>query len=284
MAKDLGVDQGTVRKRMKKFQEQRVLKGWYLGVNPGLIGQDVFYAWFEIENEFDKDEAIERLLSLPSLERTCNYLGSKLKMILLCDKGTETEKMVDQLARLAGAQATLRHHAFLEGPALHPTKTDLAIIGNLQADPWKPYSTVAKELGLSAKTVKRRVEKLSEDGGVYMLPIIDLKALHGIIAVDLIVDYVSKESRPKVNERVASYVKEELMFSGRFGPIGYFSLMVQNVSKVEQITKWVKRQPGVREAQADVLQEVVLNRNHFEKGRIPAVSPQVRRNSIPLIK
>lgn len=108
-----------------------------------------------------------------------------------------------------------------------------------------------------------------------MLPIIDLKALHGIIAVDLIVDYVSKESRPTVNERIASYVKEELMFSGRFGPTGYFSLMVPNASQVEQITKWVKRQSGVREAHADVLQDVVLNRNHFEKWQIPTVSPQI---------
>jgi len=266
MAKELGVDQGTIRKRMKRFQEQRILKGWYLGINPGLTGQDVIYSWFTVENESEKEDIIERLLSLPNLERTCSYLGSNLKMVLLCNKGTNIVEMMDQLRRLTGSHAIMRHHAFLEVPALHPGETDLAIIGILRRDPWKPYSTVAKELALSARTVKRRVEKLSEEGGIYMLPIIDLKALQGIIAVDLTVDYVSKESRSMANEQITAYVKEKLMFSGSIGPIGYFSLMVPNVSQVEQMVKWVKRQAGVREAQADVLQDVVLNRSHFEKG------------------
>ncbi len=269
MAREVGVDQATIRKRMKKLQEQRVLKGWYLGVNPGLTGQNVIYAWFTIESESDKEDAIERLLSLPSLERTCNYLGSGLKMILLCDKGTVNEKMLDQLVRLAGSGAILRHHAFLEVPALHPTETDLAIVGSLRRDPWKQYSVVAKELGLSARTVKRRIEKLSEDGEIYMLPIIDYRALQGTIPVDLTVEYVTKESRSTVNERITSYLKEELMFSGRFGPTGYFSLMVPNVSQAEQIAKWVRRQAGVRQAHANILQDVVLNRSHFERVPLP---------------
>ncbi len=268
MAKAIGVDQATVRKRIKKLQEQRVLKGWYLGVNPGLTGQDVVYAWFNVENESGKEDAIERLLTLPSLERTCNYLGTKLKMIALCDKGT-AEKTLDQLVRLAGTQAVLRQHAFLEVPAIRLSETDLAIIGSLRRDPWKPYSAVAKELGLSTRTVKRRAEKLSEDGEIYMLPIIDYRALQGIIPVDLIVDYASRETRSTVNERITSYIKEELMFSGRFGHKGYFSLMVPNVSQVEQIAKWVRRLEGVREAHADALQEVVLNRSHFERMPLP---------------
>ncbi len=268
MARELGVDQAPVRKRMKRLQEQRVLKGWYLGVNPGLAGQDVIYAWFTIEDESDKVKAIERLLSLSSLERTCNYVGSELKMILLCDKGTVKEKMLGQLVRLAGSQAILRHHAFLEVPAVHLAETDSAIVGCLRQDPWKPYSTVGRELSLSARTVKRRVEKLSEDGGIYMLPIIDYRALQGIIPVDLIVDYVSKETRSTANERILSYLKEELMFSGRFGPTGYFSLMVPNASQVEQIAGWVRRQAGVRQAHANILQDVVLNPSHFQRARL----------------
>src|SRR5512146_828736 len=114
IAKQLGVDQGTIRTRMKRFQEQRILKGWYLGVNPGLAGQDVIYSWFAIENESDKEGIIRRLLSLPELERVCNYLGPKLKMVLLCDKGADIGKTIDRLRMLAGSQAIMRHHAFLE--------------------------------------------------------------------------------------------------------------------------------------------------------------------------
>ena len=265
MARELGVDQATIRKRIKKFQERRILKGWYLGMNPGLTGQDVFYCWFALENESEKEGVTERLLSLPDLERVCNYLGPTIKMVLICDKGVDIDGVRNQLSRLAGSRAIMRSHSFLEVPPLNLGETDLRIIGSLRSDPWRPYRIVAKELGLSPRTVKRRVERLSEEGRIYMLPVIDLKALQGAIPVDLIVEYASGESRASVNELITVHVKEELMFSGNFGPVGYFSLMVPNVARVEQIVGWVRRQAGVRHAQADVLQDVILNKSHFQK-------------------
>ena len=44
IGKELGVDQGTVRQRMKKFEEQRILRGWYRGASPGLTGHNVAHA------------------------------------------------------------------------------------------------------------------------------------------------------------------------------------------------------------------------------------------------
>ncbi len=76
--------------------------------------------------------------------------------------------------------------------------------GDVRRDPWKAYSTLADELGLSARAAKRRVEKLSEEGEVYMLPIVDYRVLQGIVPVDLIVDYASRELKPAVSQRIRS--------------------------------------------------------------------------------
>jgi hypothetical protein len=92
-----------------------------------------------------------------------------------------------------------------------------------------------------------------------MLPIVDLKALQGIIPMDLVVDYVSRESRAKVNELITSHVKENLVFSDCVGPRGYFALAVPNVSQVEHIARWVMQQSGVKEVHSAAIQEVVLN-------------------------
>ena len=64
MGKDLGVDQGTIRKRIRRFQENHILKGWYLGVNPGVEGNDIVHGWFEVKGESAKCELIGRLLSV----------------------------------------------------------------------------------------------------------------------------------------------------------------------------------------------------------------------------
>jgi len=126
--------------------------------------------------------------------------------------------------------------------------------------------------------VKRRVAKLSEDGAIYLLPNIDLKALQGIVSAEVVVDYASRESRAPVNKQLATYLNESLVFSNTSGPFGYFALVFPNVSHVEQIARWVGHLQGVRGVRTLVLQDVILNQRHYEtKGKTSGVRPQTHR-------
>ena len=264
MAKDLNVDQGTIRSRMKKLQESHVLRGWYLGVSPGVSGRDVIHEWLVGESPSRKADLTRRLLSLDDVERVCNYLGPRVSLVLLSQSGTDPDLSLERLAAATGLRGALRRQAFIPVPPRRLKKTDAAIVESLRADPWKPYSSVAKELRLSSKTVKRRVTQLADSGAIYMLPIIDLKALDGITPMELVVEYCSTQSREAVNRAVLLRIKENLIFSDVSGPHGYFALAVPNVSQVEQIAEWVGQQKGVREVHSGALQEVALNRKHYE--------------------
>jgi DNA-binding Lrp family transcriptional regulator len=265
MAKDLGVDQGTVRKRMKRLQEQGVIRGWYLGVSPGLTGHDVVHAWVEVENEDAKGDLVARLLQVPDIERACSYLGPKVSVVLFSKKGTDPDAKQEHLAKLVGRLGVLHRQGVVPIGVRTLRQTDAAIVAALCRNPWRSFAGTAEEIGVSERTIKRRVTRLSEEGAIYMLPIVDLKALQGIVPVELRVDYSSKESRALVNSQVASHVKDGLLFSDSSGPFGYFALMVPNVSKVEETERWVRGLKGVAKARAEVLQDVILNRKHYEE-------------------
>ncbi|MGA2664130.1 MAG: Lrp/AsnC family transcriptional regulator [Nitrososphaerales archaeon] len=280
MAKDLGVDQGTIRSRIKKFQEQGVLRGWYLGNSPGITGQSVIYAWLRVEPEAGKEEVIEKLLSVENIERVCNYFGPKVSLILLHKNESNPDSALERLASLTGLGESVHLQAAVRVPPYEIKRTDAALIDVLRRDPWIPDSVAAKAVGISAKSVKRRVTGLSEDGVIYTLPIIDLKALQGIIPMELAVDYASLESRAEVNGLIVSRVRENLVFSNYTGPYGYFALAVPNISQVELITRWVRRLKGVRDARSDALQDVVLNRKHYESRReLVKLEPEGKRVS-----
>ena len=282
IAKDLGVDQGTVRKRIKRLQEQRVLRGWYLGMNPGLTGHDVVHAWVGVENEDAKGDLISKLLSDPDTERACNYLGPKLSVVLFSKKGTDSDAAMERLSRVVGRLGVLHKQGVVPIPAKSLKKTDGAIIASLCRDPWKSFASVAGELRVSEKTVKRRVAKLAGEGDIYMLPIVDLKALQGLVPVELVVDYISKDSRTSVNMHVVSHVRESLLFSDTSGPFGYFALIVPSISQVEQIERWVRQLDGVSKARAEVLQDVLLNRKHYEEwSAILSPSQDVHQMLVP---
>ena len=269
MGKDLGVDQGTIRKRIRRFQENRILKGWYLGVNPGVGGNDIVHGWFEVEGESAKSELIGRLLSVAEVERACNYLGPKISIVLFTKKGKDCEETLERLTGMLGPGVRLHKQGVIVTSSPQLKKTDLEIVASLRRDPWKPFASVSDEIGLSARTIKRRVARLSEEGVIYMLPIIDLRALQGTIPVELLVDYVSSDAKGLANERIASRIKERLVFSNVSGPYGYFALLVPNVAEVEQIVHWASQLRGIRRVHADLLQDVILNRMHYERERLP---------------
>lgn len=282
MAKDLRVDQGTIRSRMKKFQEQRILKGWYLGVSPALTGNNVAHVWLEVEPERDKRSLIDELVSVQGVERVCNYLGPRISLVLLYRKEKDLESSLKRISKLTRSNRVF--HTQGVGSVSYPnlTATDAAIILSLQEDPWKPYTVVAKELRFSAKTVKRRVTRLSEAGAIYILPDLDLKALEGIIPTEMVVSYVSGKPKAEVTERIASHISGELVFSQISGSRGYFALAVPNVSMVEGIGRWVKQQNGVSDVHTEVLQDVVLNPNHYRPQRL-AVGREEGREPSPRV-
>jgi hypothetical protein len=84
------------------------------------------------------------------------------------------------------------------------------------------------------------------------------------------VGYASPDSRTAANERITSYLREALLFAHVSESHGVFVLTVSNVSQVEQVAKWVRKQKGVKDANALLLQEAILNRNHYEDWRAPA--------------
>ncbi len=265
IARELKVDQGTVRSRMKKFQETGVLKGWYLGVSPGVTDHYVASAWFIIDDQSAKTELAERLLSLPNVERVCNYLGPKISLVLLYKKGTSPDPLLKTIEKLAGPDRVLYKREIVQVLSQPLKQMDSEIIGCLRKDPWKPHSSIAKELGLSARTVKRRVTRLSEDGTIYSLPIINLKAFEGVIPMELIVGYEPLDSRHAVNKRIKSHIGDALVFSDTSGPYGYFAIVVPNIANVEKIANWVTQQNGVKDVHSDALQEVYLNQTHYEE-------------------
>jgi DNA-binding Lrp family transcriptional regulator len=248
IAKELGVDQGTIRSRMKKLQEQRVLRGWYLGISPAVTGHSVLHAWFEVESGREKAALIEQLLSVRGVERVCNYLGPRISLVLLHSDEKDLEAYMDRISKLARRSRLFHAQGVVPRNRQSLTQTDEAVIGSLQEDPWKPYSVVARELGISARTVKRRVTRLSEAGVIYMLPDVDLKVLQGIIPVELVVAYGEDVRRAGVNAMIASKIRDDLVFSRLSDSHAYFALMVPNISAVEELESWVRRLDGVSDA------------------------------------
>jgi len=263
MARDLKVDQATVRARMKKFRANHVLRGWTLGVNPGIRGQRVGQVWLGVK-ETEKSDVTGALLSANEVERVCNYFGPLLSFVYLFEERADPDQITERLLRKLRHRITVLREGVIPVPRLDLKDTDESIVRSLGSDPWKPYLKVAEEVRTSSKTVARRVARLSEQGAIYMLPVVDLKALGGIIPAELVVEYSSSGSKKIANEQIAGHIGGNLVFSDVSGPYGYFALLVENLSQLERIADWSRKVAGVMGARVAALQDVILSPKYYQ--------------------
>jgi DNA-binding Lrp family transcriptional regulator len=143
------------------------------------------------------------------------------------------------------------------------TESDWKIIGSLQEDPWKPYSAISKELKISSKTVKRRVEALAKSAAVYLLADVNMRAVEGIIPVDLLIFYENRSNtnsalKEKTRLQIAEYLGDQLVFfDPNFAPnIDHFALILSSISKSQEIRKWVSGRDGVKQSDMSILLDV----------------------------
>ena len=273
IAKSIKIDQHAIRNRIRKLQEQGVIKRWYIVVNPTLFGLKTAFLQLFLPPNSDKDEIMQRISSsFPNMGFLCNHLEPKLIVILYYNDTRDLDDDVDKLMKITKAIHVNKMPKFFTECRARLTASDWKIIASLLQDPWKPYSAISKELKISSKTVKRRVEALAKDGAVYLLADVNMRTVECAIPADLIVFYENRDnmnSAPKEKTRlqIAEYLKDELvLFDPNFAPdIDHFGLILSSISKSQEIQKWVSGKEGVKQSDISILLDVFPRLKLYEE-------------------
>jgi DNA-binding Lrp family transcriptional regulator len=255
VSRKLGIDEMTVRNRLQKFHKTGFLKGWRLLVSPALLGVNMVQLLVEVRSS-SKEDLIEKVRLLPGMAAIIGHVGSSMYVIFACpDKGS-LEKQIALIEQLAGAKSPACLSVRFPNCNLRLSHTDVEIIGALTSDPRKMYSAVAKEVGVSSRTVKRRMGRIIRGKAVFMIPSMDPSALEGAMVVDLLVRYSGSEGTSAVKERILSELDDCLIRAEMGDPdYGLFNLIVTRVSAVREIPKRVRSIEGVAFVRIDIVQD-----------------------------
>lgn len=275
IAKSVQIDQHAIRNRIRKLQEQGVIRRWYIAVNPTLFGLRTAALQIFLPDNSDKDGIMQRISSSFSnnMAFLCNHLEQKLIIILYYRNTRELDDNIDKLMKITNALYVNKLPKLFTECRAKLTGSDWKIISSLQQDPWKPYSAISKELNISPKTVKRRIEALARDGAVYLMVDLNMKSVEGVIPADLLVFYENSHNNinstlaDKTRLQIAEYLGDQLMYSEpNFAPgMDHFGLILSNISKSQEIQKWACGKEGVKQAHVSVLLDVFPQYKLYEE-------------------
>jgi DNA-binding Lrp family transcriptional regulator len=273
LAKSIKIDQHAIRNRIRRLQKQGIIRRWYIAVNPAIFGLKTATLQIFLPDNSYKDVIMQRISSsFPNMAFLCNHLEPNLLVILYYRDAKDLDHDMDKLMKITKATHVNKMPKLFTEYGAKLTESDWKIIGSLQEDPWKPYWAVSKELKISSKTVKRRVEALERGAAVYLLADVNMRVVEGIIPADLLIFYENRSNinsavKDKTRLQIAEYLGDQLIFfDPNFAPnIDHFALILSSISKSQEIQKWAGEREGVKQSDINILLDVFPRLELYEE-------------------
>src|SRR5579875_569812 len=234
IARKVGVDEETVRNRVARMREARILKGWELVINPHLIGRESASLELEVQNASAKNAAIEQIKLIDGVISILDFHGASLQVGIYYRHERALAKQISLMESICGCKHSM-----------------------LWKDPRKKLADIAFDAKASTRTVNRRLNLMVERYAFFLHALIDLKKVGGLAYRMLL---YSKEPRKKekIDELIADKIGEKVEWSYTFSEeYSMFVLYCENVTEAKEISDLVRNADGVSALRMDIIENQI---------------------------
>jgi DNA-binding Lrp family transcriptional regulator len=184
IARKLEVDEETVRRRILRAEQRGLLGGWELLLNPYLIGREPVAMELKVagSDNAKKLRVIQQIKLVDGVLFIIDLQGEGLNVVLYCESEQAISRRTALISSISGEKdpLILRKVGFPRCD-LPLTRTDLLILKSLRRDPRKDTAAVASEIGVSARTVERRISVLTANRAFFHLLRPDFRRAEGTV-------------------------------------------------------------------------------------------------------
>jgi DNA-binding Lrp family transcriptional regulator len=243
----------TVNYRYKRLQKSGALSDWHLILNPSFFGRSVLDVVVDVQPESEKADMIRKLKLVDGVIMILNFFGRALKILTMYSTNESRSRTVELISRITNADRITQSRMPLPlSRTKLLTETDVQIIGALSKDARKSSALVAKELGLSTRTVRNRTDRLRQENTIFTFPSLNIYGIAGLIPVYLSYAYC-KGAKSSVDRAMLTHFESSYLWGGFYDlDRGFIMLDAPTMGDVPRILEWAKSQPGIASARIDI--------------------------------
>jgi DNA-binding Lrp family transcriptional regulator len=250
VAAGLDVDEETIRNRLKNMNDVQFLRGWQLILNPALLGREAAIVELHVDESESKPEVISRLSLLPGVILIDDFYGRGLAVSTLYENHSTLERQVRLMASLCRGPAPVSWKLGFPPCELTPTRTDWRIMQALRRDGRGRLSDVARNLRLSTRTVKRRMNQLVDGSAFYLDPVLSLENVGGVRCRFWVTSETSWKQA--VDKAILSGLPRIISTHTAPPEHSLFVAQLSNLREVDERLLWMKQLGGVREVRSTI--------------------------------
>ncbi len=250
----VGTDKMTVSYRYKKLQESGCMSSWSLLVNPAFFGYRVEEVMLDVQPQSGKSDMIKKLKLVHEITGLVDFYGTGLRLFVIYNSDASRSRTIELICRITNAEKIIQSRMALpRSETKQLTVTDVAIIRALSDNARKSPQVVARELGLSTKTVRNRVERLRRENTIFPFPILNVECVPGLIPIYISYVYTNSEAKASADRAVLSHFDANYIIGSFPDPeVGNILLGASSMADVNEFSTWTKSQPGIASVRVDI--------------------------------
>jgi DNA-binding Lrp family transcriptional regulator len=253
IAAKLGVDEETVRNRVKHLRDVGFLLGYRLVPNPTLLGRVFASLRIEFQDRESKQAAIPRLAQMDGVINIGSAYDTSVLVTVLADQDQDFSKLIVGLG--VEGEVSWVPGLGLRTTSFCMTRLDWEIVSLLLRDAEKKLDEIARQLKVSTRTVKRRLNMMMKETAIFTMPIVDLRKTEGI-SYQLRVQS-EQGKKLEVEKSVVAKIGNVVFRASDSENGSVFGFTGANVAEGSDILEWVRQQPGVKAASMTIAERVV---------------------------
>jgi DNA-binding Lrp family transcriptional regulator len=186
IARKLGLDEKTVRMRVKKMEDDGFIK-YYQAIPSLALFQlkNINTYRFEALNIATKHRVIEHVQDLPFIVETIDYLGQVVSVSITGTSSEEIDQVVSGLANRFELYKWILGSHIIKEPVSVPDRLDWQIIQELRYDALSGVKELSESLSITPRMVEYRIKKLLGSDMLLVRAIINSQKQQGLIFYEL---------------------------------------------------------------------------------------------------
>jgi DNA-binding Lrp family transcriptional regulator len=251
IAKELDVDPDTVRARIRKMEESGFIKYYQVFPNYRIFGLHCFALGLIFHEIAGKKEALKKLKLIENIAWIDERLHSLRVLLLYRVVETDLKRNLALIEELTGTKPMLENNLEMLPAGIELRLMDWLIIKSIRYDARKSTEQVAKELGLTARGVNYRLQKLVKGNAFFIVPVISLEN----IFCSHFTFFLDEDKRTAAINEIDRLVGDRCMsrLIGSEGAVA-FCVLMESVNKSEEDYLKMKAISGVKRVIMDFTQ------------------------------
>lgn len=254
----IGLTPKSVKARVKNMVRSGIIEKFIVRVNPAGFGYRTAHILLRTNNGITKDDIIQRVRQFGDLAYHVHHVGRTSMAALIINRSLN-DNFIQSLNDCL-KPATVSRTSVSELPvSTDPGETDLRIMRCLLLSGARiEISEIAKELGISEKTTKRRLDRMRKGRLLDFSLQCDPAAMIGYVQFTIPIIAVKSHYR-SVYERMYSEFQENILYSPSvIDPNDRltFILFGENVFTVDSVLAKVDSFEGVKRADVYILTKI----------------------------